>query len=69
MNLHERMTLHERIALALGWTVEQAKSFSLLSLRDLVRPVSPKLADEITNAINSPGYYSRPAPAGPKVLP
>lgn len=46
------MTLHERIAKALGWTVEQAQSFSLPALRDLVRPVSPKLAHEITLAIN-----------------
>lgn len=42
------MNLHERIAQALGWTVEQAQSFSLVALRDLVRPVYPKLAHEIT---------------------
>lgn len=42
------MSLHERIAAALGWTVEQTQGFSLLALRDLVRPVSAKLAHEIT---------------------
>jgi hypothetical protein len=40
--------LHERIAEALGWTVEQTRSLSLPSLRELVRPVSMKLAYEIT---------------------
>ena len=40
--------LHERIAEALGWTVEQARSFSLPTLPELVRPVSMKLAYEIT---------------------
>jgi hypothetical protein len=40
--------LHERIAEALGWTVDQARSFSLPALRELVRPVSMKLAYEIT---------------------
>jgi len=33
------VSLHQRIAEALGWTVEQARSFSLPALRDLVRPV------------------------------
>jgi hypothetical protein len=40
--------LHERIAKVLGWTVEEAKSFSLPALREVVRPVSMKLAYEIT---------------------
>jgi hypothetical protein len=40
--------MHERIAEALGWTVEQARSFSLPALREIVRPVSMKLALEIT---------------------
>lgn len=44
-------TLHERVARVLGWAPEQAQSFSLPALRDLVRPVSPKLAWEITCAI------------------
>ena len=41
------MSLHERIAQALGWTVAQTQSFSLRALRELVRPVSPKLVAEI----------------------
>lgn len=47
------MSLHERIAKTLGWTVEQARSFSLAALRDLVRPVSSKLASEIDSEIQS----------------
>jgi hypothetical protein len=43
--------LHERIAAALGWSVEDARSFGLHGLRDLVRPVSTKLAAEIGEAI------------------
>ena len=54
------MSLHARIAAALGWTEEQAKGFSLQALRDLVRPVSPKLANELTEAIQGGGYISRP---------
>lgn len=46
--------LHERIAEALKWSIADVRSFSLLILRDLVRPVSAKLANEITLAINSP---------------
>jgi hypothetical protein len=40
--------LHELIAKVLGWTVEEARSFSLPALREVVRPVSMKLAYEIT---------------------
>lgn len=46
-------TLHERIAAVLNWTVEEMRSFSLPALRDLVRPVSPKLAEEITFAMRT----------------
>jgi hypothetical protein len=45
-------TLHERIAHALGWPLKDATSFSLPALRDLVRPVSPKLAAEITTEMD-----------------
>jgi hypothetical protein len=44
--------LAARVALALGWTVDDVRSFSLPALRDLVRPVSPKLAHEITQAMD-----------------
>ena len=46
-------SLNARVAEALGWSEEQVRSFSLQALRDLVRPVSPKLAREITIAIRS----------------
>jgi hypothetical protein len=48
-----KMSLHERIAEALGWTVEDTQSFSLQSLRELVRPVSPSLAEELSQRIGS----------------
>ncbi len=53
--------LHERIADALGWTVYDAKRFSLISLRDVVRPVFPKLAAEITDVITSGKVIIGPA--------
>lgn len=43
--------LVERVAVELGWTTEQVQSFSLPSIRDIVREVSPKLAHEITLAM------------------
>lgn len=52
------MPLKERIAQALGWTVEQTNTFSLHALRDLVRPVSPKLAHELSEAIQSGSYIT-----------
>ena len=59
------MSLHERIAAALGWTVAQAQSFSLPSLREMVRPVSAKLAHEITQEIRSGAVIvSKPARKG-----
>lgn len=42
-----------RLAQALGWTEAQAGSLSLASLRELVRPISPALAAEATDAIRS----------------
>jgi len=48
--------MHERIAAALGWTVKEAQSFSLASLREMVRPISPKLAHELTVAIETGKY-------------
>lgn len=52
------MSLHERIALE--WPVENTQSFSLAALRDLVRPVSPKLADEISLVIASGSHLRSP---------
>jgi hypothetical protein len=49
-------TLHTRIAEALGWTEADVKSVSSQSLRDIVRPVSQKLADELGAAIRTGSY-------------
>lgn len=46
MNLDERRRLAEQ----LGWSVEETKSFSLLSLRELARP---KTAATLTREIES----------------
>jgi p-aminobenzoyl-glutamate transporter AbgT len=43
--------LRERIAVALGWPVADTYGLSLAALRELVRPVSAKLAHELTLAI------------------
>ena len=45
--------LHTRIAAVLGWTVAETQSMSMASLRELVRPVSAKLAHEITEHIRT----------------
>lgn len=45
--------LQERIAEKLGWTLKDVQSMSLQSLRENVRPVSPKLANELTTFIRS----------------
>lgn len=50
------MSLHERIARALGWTVKDAQSLSMAALRDLVRPVDPCLAEDISDHIQSGRY-------------
>lgn len=48
------VSLHERIAKALGWPLRDVESMSLPSLRELVRPVDRYLAEEISESIN---YY------------
>lgn len=48
--------LKERIAQALGWTVAETNTFSLQTLRELVRPVSPKLAHELDLQIQGGAY-------------
>jgi hypothetical protein len=50
------LTLEDKLACALGWSVEETRRFSAQSLRELVRPVSAALALEITDHIQS-GYY------------
>lgn len=54
-------SLHERVANALGWTVKDVQSFSFQALREVVRPVSDKLAHELDAAIRS-GSYSVGSP-------
>jgi hypothetical protein len=49
-------TLHTRIAEALGWTEAEVKSVSFQSLRDIVRPISQKLANELEAAIRTGSY-------------
>ena len=51
--------LHARIATALGWTEVEVRSFSLLALRDIVRPTSQKLAHEIDCALKLSRYILR----------
>lgn len=55
--------LHDRAARALGWSADDVRSVSMQSLRDLVRPVDPNLAQEISLAIQS-GAYITPSSAG-----
>lgn len=59
------MDLHARIAKDLGWTEAEVKSFSLVSLRDLVRTVNPKLAHVITDFVES-GEHIVGEPLKPK---
>jgi hypothetical protein len=58
------MTDHlcKRIAEKLGWTESEVQSFSLPTLRELVRGVSPKLAYEITQVMNSREYFFEAVP-------
>lgn len=53
--------LHDRIAKALGWSGRDVQSLSMQSLRDLVLPVDPNLAQELNYAIQS-GAYVRGTP-------
>lgn len=48
--------LRERIAKALGWTVEDTRSYSFYTLREIIRPVSPKLTHELDVMIRSGEY-------------
>jgi predicted RNA binding protein YcfA (HicA-like mRNA interferase family) len=60
----EYSDLRVRIAQRLGWTKEQVDSMSLPSLRELVRPADPKLAQEISDTIASEGHIRQINPAG-----
>jgi len=54
--------LHERIAEALKWTLADTQSMSLATLREVVRPVSPKLASEISTVIESGNHITAAPP-------
>lgn len=53
--------IRKRVAEKLGWTIGEVNTLSLPALREMVRPVSPKLAYEITLAMSSPVYFRHPA--------
>lgn len=52
--------LHERIARCLGWTVEETRSFSLATLRELIRLKDPALCDEIRLVIQQGLHLTEP---------
>jgi hypothetical protein len=54
-----RTDLQERCAKALGWSLKDAQSVSLLALRDLVRPVDSSLALEISRHIQEGDYVAK----------
>lgn len=56
-------SLRRRIAQALGWSESGTRSMSLASLRDLVRPVDPALAEEIGERIRAGGHIRQPGGA------
>lgn len=43
--------LHERIAKACNWNVSDVRSFSLATMREMVREKHPELAAEIASVI------------------
>ena len=51
MRQYDLEELHERIAADLGWSWKDVQSFSLMTLRELVK--SQKLKDEISRLVNS----------------
>lgn len=51
-------SIHERAARALGWPLQDVQSLSFHSLRELVRPVDPGLASEMTEAIQTSAYVT-----------
>ena len=50
--------IHERIAAVLGWTIAETQGFSLAALRELVRPLDPKLAEEISQGIRDMNHLT-----------
>lgn len=58
-NPYNMDALRQQIADKLGWTLEETMQFSLPSLRNIVAPISPKLAHEISCAMQGPEYIFR----------
>jgi len=58
--------LHERIAAALGWPIDDVRSMSLPTLRDLVRPHDAKLARDIGEILGEGSHVavSKGRPSG-----
>lgn len=56
------MNLHERIAEALGWTEKDARSFSLPTLREMLRGKHPDLYAEVTGIIQRGDHILEPVP-------
>jgi hypothetical protein len=53
------VTFHERAAEALGWSVRDVQSFSLPTLREMLREKHPKLAAEATEMMNGGHHITR----------
>jgi hypothetical protein len=53
------MNIDERIAKTLGWELADVKTMSYNGLRDLVRPLDPELAKEITHIIDWGFFITR----------
>lgn len=47
------MSIHDRIAKALGWSDAEVRSLSMASLREIVRAADPSLASEISDTIQT----------------
>ena len=59
----DQVSLYERIAAALKWSVADVQSFSMLMLREILKPKHPKLAAEVTALVASGGHIFGPARA------
>lgn len=59
--------LYDRAARSLGWSLAETRRFLLPALRDLVRPVDPSLADEMSLVIQSGAYGGERKPTSTKI--
>lgn len=57
------MTLHQKIAKTLGWSIKDTKTFDLPTLRELVRPFNRSLAEEVSQVIKEGSHLTeKPCP-------